>query len=829
MPALDRTTSGIAAIVRWTIRWRWPMVLGSLVLVGLSVWRASRLQLRTDLVELLPQDSAAVSALQQLERRFPSLASVMVVVESPDAASNRRFVDELVPRLRTLPDPEIAEVEWGVREIHDFYRRNAFLYASVDELESAHARLQREILRRKNPGFLELSTDESGADSERDLPGNLLEKKVSDLVGHFPDDHFATADGKVYGIIVRFRGSLLGRTHGDASIAAIRDVIARARPSDYHPTMRVGLTGNVVSGLAERHALEDDLKLATTVCALLVGLAMFFYFRSVIPMLTSVVPATFGVAFALAIAQLAFGYLNAATAFMASIILGNGINYAIIQTARFEEERHGGHDVVEAAVRAVVHTWRPTVVAALAAALAYGALAVTTFRGFSQFGYIGAAGMVLSWAVTVLLLPAVWTIIDRRTEVAARPRHGGFARAAERWAAWVLRRPRLVVAAGTGLTLTALACLPSYARDPFEYDFRKLGNQSQARKEIEALSGKLDPIFGRSLSPGVVLVDHPGDAIQVKRRIETLDPKHAIVAKTTILDDLLPGDLATQNSKLEILAKIRRLIDRNLGLLDDEQKDKLRSLRPPDDLGAIGPVDLPMSLRRYFTELDGTIGRPVLYFPPTTVSVWDGKYLTKLAKTVEAVRLDDGRVIRSASSGVIFAEMVRAIVHDGPVVTAVALAGVLLLLACVMGRRSGAAWAVVTLLVGAVWMVGAAAAFDVRINFLNFIALPITFGIGVDYGVNLVERHRQEGVQGIRATIVTTGGAVALCSLTTIIGYGALLLADSHALRSFGAMAILGEVACLAAALTLLPALFAVRFRKVASRILAPPRPFQEQ
>jgi predicted RND superfamily exporter protein len=810
----DRTTSRtatiIATIVRWTIRWRWLVVPAALLLVGLSVWRASHLRLRTDLVELLPQDGAAVSALQQLDKRFPSLASVMVVVESPDPASNQRFVDDLVPRLRALPDPEIAEIEWGVREVHDFYRRNAFLYASVDELESAHAKLQREILRRKNPGFLDLSADERKVEGDDELSGDLLEKKVTDLVGHFPDDHFATADGKVYGIIVRFRGSLLGRTHGDESIAAIRDVIARAHPSDYQPTMKVGLTGNVVSGLAERHALEDDLKLATTVCALLVGLAMFLYFRSFVPMLTSVVPATFGVVFALAIAELAFGYLNAATAFMASIILGNGINYAIIQAARYEEERHRGRDATEAAVEAVVHTWRPTGIAALAAALAYGALAVTTFRGFSQFGYIGAAGMIFSWAVTVLLLPAVWTIVDRRTEVAAKPRHGGFARTADAWAGWVLRRPGLVVAVGTGLTLAALACLPGYVRDPFEYDFRKLGNQSQARKEIEALSGKLDPIFGRSLSPGVVLVDHPADAIQVKRKIEALDPKHAIVAKTTILDDLLPGDLATQTSKLEILAKIRRLIDRNVDLLDDQQKDKLRDLRPPDDLRAIGPLDLPMSLRRYFTELDGTIGRPVLYFPPTTVSVWDGKYLTKLANTVEAVRLDDGRVIRSSGSGVIFAEMVRAIVHDGPLVTAVALVGVLVLLVGVMGRGIGGAWTMVTLLVGAVWMVGAAAAFDVRINFLNFIALPITFGIGVDYGVNLVERHRQEGVQGIRSTIAATGGAVALCSLTTIIGYGALLLADSHALRSFGAMAILGEVACLTAALSLLPALFAL-------------------
>ena len=51
-----------------------------------------------------------------------------------------------------------------------------------------------------------------------------------------------------------------------------------------------------------------------------------------------------------------------------------------------------------------------------------------------------------------------------------------------------------------------------------------------------------------------------------------------------------------------------------------------------------------------------------------------------------------------------------------------------------------------------------------------------------------------------------TGGAVALCSLTTIIGYAALLVADNQALRSFGEMAILGEVACLSAAVVGMPA-----------------------
>jgi predicted RND superfamily exporter protein len=52
----------------------------------------------------------------------------------------------------------------------------------------------------------------------------------------------------------------------------------------------------------------------------------------------------------------------------------------------------------------------------------------------------------------------------------------------------------------------------------------------------------------------------------------------------------------------------------------------------------------------------------------------------------------------------------------------------------------------------------------------------------------------------------STGGAVALCSLTTIIGYSSLLLAKNRALSLFGLLAVMGEVACLSAALVVLPA-----------------------
>jgi predicted RND superfamily exporter protein len=111
-----------------------------------------------------------------------------------------------------------------------------------------------------------------------------------------------------------------------------------------------------------------------------------------------------------------------------------------------------------------------------------------------------------------------------------------------------------------------------------------------------------------------------------------------------------------------------------------------------------------------------------------------------------------------------------------------------------------------SLLLGVMWMTAATILFNVKINFANFIAFPITFGIGVDYSVNVMARYSQGSAKDVVDAVRSTGGAVALCSLTTIIGYGSLLLAKNNALFLFGVVAVLGEIACLTTAIVVLPA-----------------------
>ncbi|HUS67223.1 MAG TPA: MMPL family transporter, partial [Kofleriaceae bacterium] len=307
-------------------------------------------------------------------------------------------------------------------------------------------------------------------------------------------------------------------------------------------------------------------------------------------------------------------------------------------------------------------------------------------------------------------------------------------------------------------------------------------------------------------TPSVVLADRRDQTDEIRRVILARDRQH-VIGEVTTLDDFLPGDLETQRKKLALLYRLRTLC-----------KDTDAELCPPDTLRPLVDADLPPSLTRLFRTRepplpspspdgarkgDGALGRIVLVYHGAHVSVWDGHQLERIAALLEEIPLADGTVVRSSGQAVVFTAMIRSITSDAPIATGVSLGGVALLVLLLAGAR-GALRVLTALLAGVAWMLGAAALVGARTNFLNFIALPITFGIGVDYAVNIWLRWRSDG--DIARTVRTTGSAVMLCSLTTVIGYGALLVADNQALRSFGTLAILGEGACLLAALWLLPA-----------------------
>jgi hypothetical protein len=271
------------------------------------------------------------------------------------------------------------------------------------------------------------------------------------------------------------------------------------------------------------------------------------------------------------------------------------------------------------------------------------------------------------------------------------------------------------------------------------------------------------------------------------------------------LQDFVPPD---QAAKIPLLLEIKDRVLRahKRGLIPEEDWNALKDYLPADDLKPFDLPDLPMGMARMFTETDGTRGR-IVYIEPTRPDlVDDAHYLLRWADAYRLTKLPDGQSITGSGRAVIYADMWAAVIDDVPPAVLFSL-GATVLVVIVAFRAGRAAIAVLAaLLVGVGWMAGLLVLAKVKLNFLNFIALPITFGIGVDYAVNIVERYVREGAGGAVAAVSNTGGAVILCSMTTTLGYLALVNSTNEAVKSMGVAAVLGEVSCLLAAVIVLPA-----------------------
>jgi hypothetical protein len=374
-------------------------------------------------------------------------------------------------------------------------------------------------------------------------------------------------------------------------------------------------------------------------------------------------------------------------------------------------------------------------------------------------------------------------------------------------------RPILIVAAV--ITIVAAVKIPAFLRDPWEYNFAHLGSSS-SKKETGAggWSSKAEKVFGgkMNIAGARMLAATPEQVPAVKAQIlanDAKDPQGKLVEEVSSISDLMPGAAAEQKAKLAVLDRIRdRLTERVLFDMSPDEKKKLLEMKPPETLKLIGPKDVPALLRRRFEEKDGTVGT-VFYVKFVNLSFSNGHNLLRIAKTTDNVVLPDGTLVKTASRSTIFAEMIRSMERDGPLASFASLAAVALVVLIATSSRRGAVCVLASLLMGVVWMVGGAAWTDMKLNFLNFIALPITFGIGCEYPFNIFDRSRL--LKGdVTTAVKRSGGAVALCSYTTIVGYGSLLFADNQALQSFGHLAASGELTCILCAMFVLPSLLHV-------------------
>lgn len=813
----------IEAFVRFSERRR-VAILAVAALVALAGgYGTFRLyaDLRPDMSELLPANSRSARDLEALTKRIGGFAELSVVLAGKDPLALQLFADDLNDALKEAPPGLLRWVEYRVDEARDFFKPRLLLFLSREELAELRDTLGARVAweRARQAGRAE-----GPAPDVEGLVDRIAGERKG-LLGKFPSGYVM--------------GEVPGHEPGETMTALAMVIRLDAPPDDYRDVValervvketvrrlepekagiEVGYGGYVANNILEHDALAEDLVWATILVLLAVAASVVVYNRTWKAVFAVGAPLLVGTFATFGLAEIFVGHLNSNTAFLGSIVVGNGINVGLILFARYLEDRRRGQEPRPAMVTALANTWLATLTAALAAGVSYASLLSTDFRGFNQFGLIGGLGMALSWLSAYAVTPALVLAWERRAPIprqGQRPARPIFTYAIS---AIVERAPRRTVTVAVLLSIASAVMVVRWSRDPIEHDFRRLRDQSALADGGPGWwDQRVDALHGDHLSPTAILARDEGEARAIAK---ALDAHMRATPDTTFghvlsIAAFVPED---QEAKLPLIRELRALATpENLSFLSPEKRLAIEQVLPPSELRPFGAKDLPDMIRRQLTEVDGRVGTPVLVYPSGRMDVWNGLDVRRFARELRSVPMPRAD-LPMASSTLVFADVLDAIEHDGPRATVLSLAGVvaLVMIAFGLGRRSvrslGDALGVLAALgVGVLWFMGLAGALQLRLNMLNFIALPITFGIGVDYATNIFQRRRVDRAGSVADIVRTTGGAVALCSLTTIIGYSSLLIARNQALISFGLLAVLGEVACLAAALLALPA--AMRWRE---------------
>jgi len=815
--------------VRFSLRRPWECALGSLLFTGLAIWAASHITLKTDLAALLPRTYHSVQELDRVKQKVGGLDKIVLVIESPDSAANHRFAIDVGRRLQE--QREINYVEWS--QDMSFFGDRKLLYMDLADLRQVYRRVSSKAQMDLFSEPLDFS------DIEKKYASSDTTKK----------DAWATGDGTIRLVLAYPSAQSADISASRQLIAMTKRVVAQVNPAAYNSAMQVSYGGDFKNRVDEYEGLKRDIFSTTTISVIGIILTISLYFRQGFAWFYIGYPLIAGLGWTFGIAALTVGHLNLVTGFLIAALTGLGIDFGIHVFSRYIEERGRGCDLSEAVRLAVVNTGAALFTSATTTVAAFYALMITDFKGFSEFGFIAGTGIIMTLTAVLVSFPAFIFIGEHFHLVRHRQAVKGWGQSGSRFP--FVRG----VVFGTVIVLSVAVVLA--ARIQFEYDFSRLRADIPAAAAVKA---KIAQIQTMESSPAAVVVEDPATRQEVYRTLKERQKTSSTIKEVRTVESFLPDQ---QDEKMRIIRRLRNVVKgREDKLLGGQTKIAKEDLDHWLNVEPVTVSDLPDFITRKFRGPDGTFGQFVMI--GTSVSLRDGKQVIAFADEVRKIETPDHGTFYSSGSAVIFADMLLVMEHDSLIAISVTLLVVLALVLADFGTRKSAALALAPLafmllltamervfgvrvsmgltatawtysavalagvalvaafdarslrasalvmtplLGGVVLMLGIIPLFGIKLNFYNMVALPSILGMGVDNGVHMCHRYREEGRGSIMYVLKTTGGAALMASLTTMEGFGGMLTAKHQGLFSLGEVSMIGMGMCLYMSVIFLPAL----------------------
>jgi uncharacterized protein len=717
---------------------------------------------------------------------------------------------------------------------------------------------ENESMVKSIPALERIVTQASSSLRRSGVPPSPGITALFDPTGQAEKDIYITfANGRIYLVTAHPPVPKAGEKDRNAeSVERLRTLVEETRSEV--PGLNVGITGESVLEIDEMKQSQKDSTVASIASLIVCALIFIYGYKETGRPVKATLCLVVGLGYTMAFATLVIGHLNILTITFVPILIGLAIDFGVHLITRYEEELRNGKSPEAALTKALVFTGQGIFTGAFTTAGAFLAMSLTDFKGIQEMGIICGGGLLICLIPMLTLLPVMLlrgrqNVIDHVQSDVPDTR----ARIESIW----LKRP---------VTVTIITCvlcaaaLTQFRRVYFDYNLLNMQSAGLPAVEFEQ---KLIDSASKSVLFAAVIANSLPEAVELEERIKKLP----VVAEKDGVDSIARYLAADQTGQLRLVGQIkqelagisfkepdprpvdlkelsstlyslygylgaalqevgtnepalsnqlvslrgaietlRRRINEGGPALEETTAGKLaafqqalfndirgtfEALKHQDNSAPLQIQDLPSALRNRFV---GVSGKYLLQVYPKK-DVWQRENQEEFIKELQQIYPD---VTGTPVQLYYYTELLKSSYEEAALY---ALGAIAILVFIHFRTLTSVGLALLPVVVGSIWLGGLMGVFRVPLNPANIMMLPLVIGIGVTNGIHILNRFAEEQNPGILAK--STGKAVFISGLTTIAGFGSLILAKHRGIHSLGAVMAVGVTTCMIAALTFLPAL----------------------
>jgi len=814
---MPRAASWAAFIER-----RHRAILGASLLVALlSAGSLAALRFDFDVLSMLPSGAPAFDNFKTFVADFGELDELVILVEGTEPATLHAFADAFAARLRALETVvnvqakiEVEQLEAGILGPLVYNYVPAEEYARLRE-RLTPAGLDAQVV--ADRAVLQAPFDLTAARWLRRDPLGITPLAARALAAAFDDatlnvrgGYLSSADGTALLILVRPTHNPFDIPFTTRFMQQVHDAEAQARAATPGAeAVRVGYTGSYAFALEDAATLKWDVGRYTLLALLGVLVVFYLGYRNfrILPFVTY--PLVLSTLITFAVSLLCYAQLNAVSISFAAILYGLSIDSGIQFYTRLLQELE--HDNLRGAVaRTIGGLGWANVIASATTAAAFLVIGFSQLAGVSQLGFLTAIGMIVTVAEFLLIYPALSFLLPRTSLVHGQldvPRLGGLAR----WAATRSRAVSLVViGAGLGLIVPAVHV-------GFDTDLTRLRPAHTAAARVQ---DEIAARFASAATSGAVLVRAATleEALQASEQIGyrlAVYRGAGLVQGTRSVTALLPSE-RTQRERLglfnalpraAVLQDLRLALERH-GFVASQFDGFFADFAAPHDAVVRGG---DAALRPFA----GVLGRFIRQHRDGFTVATYVEPAANVSLAIVADRLHDdlpGMSFIVASRSLLQEELGHLLRRE---LVAFCIASFILNFVLVLWNFPQLGLTCAILIPEAVVIAAFLALLAVTgigIDPVTLIVVPLILGIGVDNCVYVAARYQQG--EAPDEAVRHGGRALVISALTTMVGFGFLGLSHYPALARMGLFTAVSLFLCLAASVSLLPALLVALARK---------------